>query len=91
MKQGVQEKIYGIQNERGEMIWDENSRRERWKEYFEQLYGTTGAPRNFLWKGLAIPFEYKESVTGARKFVSGVGKHGEFKNISDEAPPVKVK
>nr|CAD7402507.1 unnamed protein product [Timema cristinae] len=35
-KQGVQGKTYSIQNERSEMIWDENSIRERWREYFEQ-------------------------------------------------------
>nr|CAD7456927.1 unnamed protein product [Timema tahoe] len=33
------EVLYGIQNERGEMILDENNIRERWREYFEQFYG----------------------------------------------------
>nr|CAD7459840.1 unnamed protein product [Timema tahoe] len=37
-KKGVQGNTYGIQNELSEMIWDEVSTRERWREYFEQLY-----------------------------------------------------
>ncbi|XP_063228106.1 probable enoyl-CoA hydratase isoform X2 [Bacillus rossius redtenbacheri] len=31
----------------------------------------------------------KETFGGAAKFVSGIGKHGEFKNISDSYTPVK--
>nr|CAD7594944.1 unnamed protein product [Timema genevievae] len=37
-KQGVQGKKHGIQNEHGEMIWDENGIRKRWRKDFEQLY-----------------------------------------------------
>nr|CAD7433103.1 unnamed protein product [Timema monikensis] len=45
---------------------------------------------SFEWKNAKYVIQM-ESITGARKFVSGVVKPGEFRNISDEAPPVKVK
>ena len=42
-RQGGSKGISGVKGSNGEMIWEEESVREGWKEYFEELYGGGGA------------------------------------------------
>jgi hypothetical protein len=44
----------------------------------------------FIWP---IYFLFQESVAGAKQFVSGVGRHGKFYNLTDrkQTQPVRSK